>query len=170
MRTHTVYSRTRLKAIAVIFMLLTVCFLAACEKSEMILDASAFDDAVQKANPSMFYDEAHEHDLRYKVVSRDQHLVYCANENCGLESYLEAHGIKDREDFSDKNFPHRKENGCYYHSVNAFCYHCDGGRPNRNPLNTQILCNVQDIKCQGDCYTKEEWREIICMQYEIYSD
>ncbi len=180
--------RNRFKKMFVFIMSISVLFmLSSCEKS--MVDPSVFDETVRKANPMMFYDENHEHDIRYQYIAHHDldaengksvyHYVYCTNENCDFEPYTEPHTIKKSMHSSGNGswiegflggMNLKKENGYFYHRIVMSCAYCDAGIDQRAYIELWTLCNKQISVCNGDEYTNmsfPEWREYL-HQYTPY--
>ncbi len=183
-----------MKKLLLLFLLLS-CMLLSCEKNvpKTVLGEKLLDENIRNEHPTMFYDENHEHELRYEYIPDSEtisdygisvyHRVYCRHENCEFEPYLEPHVIEKTvrfdiasmkyvEGFFPNNNPYVKENGLFYHSVDLNCAYCNGGsNKGGHAMKIWVLCQIQEAKCDGACLEHADWEEIVCnTPFEILSD
>ncbi len=158
----------------ILLLFVAVLILTSCEKN--VLDSMAFDEAFREENRMMFYEEEHEHDIRYELIpgmestwkygKSGYHRVFCYYENCDFEPYIEEHIIKS---YGVQQHAFCKENGLLYHEVRLYCAYCEGNH--WADITMSALCQKQELKCSGDCLSEISLEELLCdMPYEILSD
>lgn len=166
------------KRVFLIFLCLVLAaLLGSCRRADGLLDLSAFDDSFRAANPSLFYRENCDHDLRYRnmpdPLAEDDvsvyHQVSCYYGNCDFETHLEPHAIAYARIKVQGGNPMAKENGCFYHRLVLQCELC-----RIYPyFYVYVLCPNQDENCRGEdgCLDGADWREILCdTPYVILQD